>query len=303
MTCWRHSGRARVIDDLMAQDLNGAQAGTMKEDLKQAITQLGLDYRLMTQFTSFVAVEEMVVTDGGQPRRIDVPVEMPEGVNREAVINEQHASVGFAFSGRHIQSLPTVSRGTVNQTVTITSPSSAPVINTTDGQLKTVADQKALDPGAVVTKNRAPRPKPKSQRSGSGVGYGVGGGGGGGSAPSPTPGPDANRIRKFTAAEQKRIDLQSKLHPSLLAIVDRLKDPKLAASADEAKFVREGKAEVQIWLTEKSEATLAKLKALGFEVVLDPKSAKLVIGRLTIEKLAALAEIAEVRYIAPQMMK
>ncbi len=34
----------------------------------------------MTQFTSFVAVEEMIVTDGGQPRRIDVPVEMPEGV-------------------------------------------------------------------------------------------------------------------------------------------------------------------------------------------------------------------------------
>ena len=33
----------------------------------------------MTQFTSFVAVEEMMVTDGGQPRRIDVPVEVPEG--------------------------------------------------------------------------------------------------------------------------------------------------------------------------------------------------------------------------------
>ena len=78
--------------------------------------------------------------------------------------------------------------------------------------------------------------------------------------------------------------MQSKLHPSLLAIVDRLKNPKLAASADEAKFVRDGKAEVQIWLTEKSEATLAKLKALGFEVVLDPKSAKLVIGRLSIEQ-------------------
>jgi len=39
----------------------------------------------MTQFTSFVAVEEMIVTDGDQPRRIDVPVEVPEGVNPEAV--------------------------------------------------------------------------------------------------------------------------------------------------------------------------------------------------------------------------
>src|SRR6476646_1109556 len=36
----------------------------------------------MTPCTSFVAVEEMVVTDGGQPRRIDVPVEVPEGVNQ-----------------------------------------------------------------------------------------------------------------------------------------------------------------------------------------------------------------------------
>ncbi len=165
-TLW---ARTRV-DELMAQDLNGAQAGTMKEDLKQTITQLGLDYRLMTQFTSFVAVEEMVVTDGGQPRRIDVPVEVPEGVNREAVINEQHASVGFAFSGRQIQSLPTLSRGTVNQTVTVTG--SAPTINTTDGQLKTVIDLRALDPGAVVTKNRAPRPKPKAQGGGGGVGGG-----------------------------------------------------------------------------------------------------------------------------------
>ena len=73
------------IDDLMGQDYNGAQRGEMKPELKETITNLGLEYRLMTQFTSFVAVEEMIVTDGGQPRRIDVPVEVPEGVNREAV--------------------------------------------------------------------------------------------------------------------------------------------------------------------------------------------------------------------------
>jgi Ca-activated chloride channel family protein len=70
------------IDDLMAQDFSGAQRGTMKPELKETITNLGLEFRLMTQFTSFVAVEEMIVTDGGQPRRVDVPVEVPEGVNR-----------------------------------------------------------------------------------------------------------------------------------------------------------------------------------------------------------------------------
>ena len=86
-TLW---ARTRV-DDLMSQDFKGAQQGAMKDDVKQAVIQLGLDYRLMTQFTSFVAVEEMIVTDGGQPRRIDVPVEVPEGVNREAVFGKDRS--------------------------------------------------------------------------------------------------------------------------------------------------------------------------------------------------------------------
>ena len=49
------------------------------------ITRLGLAYRLMTQYTSFVAVEDQVVTRDGKPVRIQVPVEMPEGVSHEGV--------------------------------------------------------------------------------------------------------------------------------------------------------------------------------------------------------------------------
>jgi hypothetical protein len=64
--------------------------------------------------------------------------------------------------------------------------------------------------------------------------------------------------------------------------------------------VREGKAEVQIWLAEKTPEVLAQLKELGFELLLDPRSAKLVIGRVPIEKLSALAELKAVRYVAPQ---
>ncbi len=87
----------------------------------------------------------------------------------------------------------------------------------------------------------------------------------------------------------------------MLAVIDRLKDKKLSASTDETKFIHNGKAEVQIWLTDKSDETMLRLKELGFEVLLDPKTAKLVIGRLPIEKLAALAEFKSVRYVAPQM--
>ncbi len=69
----------------------GRHAARQSRARRQAstITQLGLDYRLMTQFTSFVAVEERVTTEGGEPRRIEVPVEMPEGVSYEGVFGDR----------------------------------------------------------------------------------------------------------------------------------------------------------------------------------------------------------------------
>ena len=88
------------IDDLMGQDYNGMQQGTMRPELKETITNLGLEYRLMTQFTSFVAVEEMIVTDGGTPRRIDVPVEVPEGVSRAGVFGDKFAAKGEGLHNR-----------------------------------------------------------------------------------------------------------------------------------------------------------------------------------------------------------
>jgi hypothetical protein len=45
---------------------------------------------------------------------------------------------------------------------------------------------------------------------------------------------------------------------------------------------------------------LKTLKELGFEVVLDPKSSKLIIGRLPIDKLEKLVELKFVRYVQPQ---
>ena len=68
-------------------------------DARGEITKLGLDYRLMTAYTSFVAVEETVVTDGGKPRRVDVPVEMPEGVSYEGVFGKEGDSASVVAVG------------------------------------------------------------------------------------------------------------------------------------------------------------------------------------------------------------
>ena len=81
------------IEDMMSQDFYGAQNGTMRAGLRESITRLALDFRLMSQFTSFVAVEERTITDGGQPRRIEVPVEMPEGVSYEGVFGREKGAM------------------------------------------------------------------------------------------------------------------------------------------------------------------------------------------------------------------
>jgi Ca-activated chloride channel homolog len=257
--------RARV-DDLMEQDYRGAQSGNMRADLKNTITQLGIEYRLMTQFTSFVAVEERIVTDGGQPRRIDVPVEVPEGVNRETAYP----------SGTLQRSYMYVSSG--------------------------------------VVARRANGRSGKDGGTGAGIGSGVGGnvGGGGGGVPSSastTPKPAAKPVAVFGASTADAPmpsptppadEVRQKVHPSVFAVVERLRKKEALTAAGEGGFIRNGKAEVQVWVSEKSVEALAKLKELGFEVLLDDKNSKLIIGRLPIDKLETLVKLKFVNYVSPQ---
>ncbi|MGH9944499.1 MAG: MotA/TolQ/ExbB proton channel family protein, partial [Pyrinomonadaceae bacterium] len=67
----------RRIEALMARNFEGVQQGVVSPPLEAAITELGLRFRLLTQFTSFVAVEERAVNRGGELRMIEVPVEAP----------------------------------------------------------------------------------------------------------------------------------------------------------------------------------------------------------------------------------
>lgn len=227
------------IDDLMVQDFAGIQRGTPKAEVRLAITQLGLDYRLMTQYTSFVAVEEMTITEGGRPRRIDVPVEIPGGVSYEGV---------FGGTGEGNRPLP------------MTSAAAAPPM-TGRGIW-----EKAMEQRALIETDEA-----------------------------------VSHSRGQTAPDQSVAQSSAKLHRSLAAIVKRLKENSLTPAPEEAAFVKQSKAEIQVWLSDTSEATLAQLKPLGFELLLKPKTGTLVIGRLPIEKLAELAELKIVRYIAPQI--
>ena len=271
-TLW---ARAR-IDDLMGQDFNGMQQGNTRADLSETITQLGLEFRLLTQFTSFVAVEEMIVTDptSGQPRRIEVPVELPEGVNRAGALGDEDEVVTVSGTNAFARSI------------------------TFSGGVSSVGGGGG---GAGNVKRREMKAQTRAAKSFP--------------APAATPSvPTAAEMLSVDRAEAIRMEtkplspeemkqhqLRAKLHPSLAAVVERVRKKITQPNADESKFVRDGKAEVQVWLTDKSPETLAQLKQLGFEVILDPQSAKLIIGRIAIDKLSALAELKAVRYVAPQM--
>lgn len=98
------------IEDLMHQDLRGLQRGQFPEEVKKAITDLGVSYRLMTQFTSFVAVDESAVTRGGPSTKIDVPIEMASGVSYHGAGNggAYRVAAGQQFAGRAGDPLLTV---------------------------------------------------------------------------------------------------------------------------------------------------------------------------------------------------
>jgi hypothetical protein len=287
------------IDELMSQDYAGIQSGTPRDDMREAITQLGLNFRLMTQFTSFVAVEEMTITDGGEPRRVEVPVELPAGVRHEGVtrgVNDLRLGVGGAFS---------VSAA-ASEMVVVTSNES--VIDREKSQISTTYTPRSSAWPSPPPPQPPPPPKAKPSKS-PGKGSGSVGGIGSGSGSGVGPGADGGIGRgsgynkPLSLEEQKRQGLLAKLNPSIAAVIERLKNRNAQPSADEARFVRNGKAEIQVWLADKSPETLAQLKELGFEVVLDPKTAKMIIGRVSIEQLAALAELKPVRYIAPMTNK
>ena len=240
--------RAR-IDDLMGQDFNGAQSGAMRLDLKKTITQLGIEYRLMTQFTSFVAVEERVVTDRGKPRRIDVPVEVPKGVMRQDV-----------------------------------SPAATPtqMLSYSLGGVAMISPRSAKGAGAGGRSGKAFPPPPNAPPTVMGV-------------IASTP-----ELKPTESLDQQSTELEQKLHRSVFAVVQKLKNRQTLSSTDESGLIRDGKAEVQVWLTEKTDEALAQLKELGFEVVVDAKNSKVIIGRLPVEKLEALAKLKFVKYVAPQ---
>jgi Ca-activated chloride channel family protein len=361
------------IDDLTKQDYQNA-----KPEIKEQITNLGLEFRLLTQFTSFVAVEERVVTDGGQPRRIEVPVELPDGVSREGIVSVQggdnivdatETKAQSNISARQIDALPkgtgftsllrtTASvrpeplsgqfsingstgpensfiidgqetanfrKGILNEKDSVPSngkaanlpkPVLAPNIkwDGSDGlvNVKVTIDEAgkivsakaesgnevlraASEKAALKTKFKIKQSKENPVQIVGVIAYNFTL-----KANKPQATITLNGFAvKLTPEQEKLRRLMVKTAESVFKLVERLQKDA-AAGADEAKFVRDGKAEITVRLKEIKPETAEEMKKLGFEAFAELPSANAVVGRIPIEKIAALAELDAVTFISPQ---
>lgn len=73
---WARTRLARLTDFAPSDD---------DDDTREAVTRLGLDYNLLTAYTSFVAVHEQVRNADGPAKDVDQPLPLPRGVSDLAV--------------------------------------------------------------------------------------------------------------------------------------------------------------------------------------------------------------------------
>lgn len=222
----------------------------------------------MTQFTSFVAVEERVVTQDGKPVRVEVPVEMPAGVSYDGIFGKAESNA-FTYQ---------VSAGLAVYTNSGTLSTSSPAIHGSGGGgsgYGTGSGSAGGIGGGVYRKMAPPPPPPASIPS---------------AMARETDGPPTASDSHPTG---ERALLESKLQPALLETLDCWKK-----SASQCKLTQDGALEIEVWLTDNSATVLEQLKALGFVAAQSRPKEKMVFGRLPADKLLELVQLAAVRFVS-----
>src|SRR5262249_47554771 len=247
------------VEELMALDWNGIQQGNSNH--KAEIIKVGLEHSLATQYTSFVAVEERTVIQDGKPVRVEVPVELPEGVSPLAVPGLEKGQFVEQFWQRRAQSPQTlgasggtfayhVAPGAVSETVAVNG--AAPRIDVAKTKANDGEIRKAHDAGGRADK------------------------------------PDVLK-------EEDRKLLESKLSPDLMAVY-QCSVLRQASTAGAACKPVIGTVRVKLELTAGGASVAQKLVAAGFKVESGAGTVELT-GSILPAKLKQLAEIAEVKSV------
>ncbi|HKU72969.1 MAG TPA: TonB-dependent receptor [Pyrinomonadaceae bacterium] len=111
-TLW---GRRR-IDELMQQEFETYSDLPARKIKQDEIAEVGLNFKLMSRYTSFVAIDDVVFTGTDAPKKVEVPVETPSGSLPSGIsetvtvtgdlIQVEASSVASSITARRIAELP-----------------------------------------------------------------------------------------------------------------------------------------------------------------------------------------------------
>jgi Ca-activated chloride channel family protein len=79
----------RKVDDLTRKTYLANILPEGDRATKEQVIDLALEFGIMTEYTSFVAVEKRVVNVGGKQRTVAVPIEMADGVSYEGIFDQR----------------------------------------------------------------------------------------------------------------------------------------------------------------------------------------------------------------------
>ena len=304
------------ITDLMMRDLAALQSGNYPEEFKRQVTAVGIEFKLMTQFTSFVAVEELTITRGGQPTKIAVPVEMPDGMSYEGVLGERRmlgeqivalgvANTGYSMAAGGVAGAPAAGRMYYARGARA------------GGAERLAREERGLQRLAQVGRQAAPAPSaaglpgPANQpvsgvrlaerQKESEVRTGVGTSAvatpqlNGRVAPADDELAEADAA-KAGAARSPADKLDTSLRDLAARVEKEGKDGNLTAGD---LLVKDHKVDVMIRLSDTSVKTLEALKKLGFEQSAESKAVRLVIGSIDVRKLEELVKLEAVVAVNP----
>jgi Ca-activated chloride channel family protein len=263
------------VADLMSRDLAALQSGNFPDDLKRQIVSVGTEFRLMTQFTSFVAVEEMTVTKGGVATKISVPVEMPDGVSYEGVFGGERREQlvrarGYGFGG---SGYATAGRG-ISPLYARAPAAAAPRGGAQQlGSLSAAQQPAASDSAATAPVAALPKQLAESEALA-----------------------DTNVID----AAKAPADPAAKLHESLRGLAEKvLKQGRGGSLTLGDVAVKDYKVDVMIRLADTSAKTMDALKQLGFQQTGESKAVRMLIGTIDVRKLEELVKLEAVVSVKP----
>jgi len=252
------------VDALMDQDWLGAQQGAPSKEVKEEIVKVALAHRIMTQFTSFVAVEETVVTADGQPIRVTVPVEMPDGVSREGVFGEVRQMPASAVPLAHRESaamspyLSRPQRGAESKARRLLD--RLPFGMSKNAPVEQEVYEEARKKAGKIRKDDAGAHEADAELS--------------------------NDLRKLASDLTALLEAHDKGEATPQTLLERVR-------------IIDGKVLVQVEVTRASEELLKKLEKIGFKPLFKASTGTAVVGTIAVEKLRGLAALDEVLSVKP----